>query len=140
MDTYTIYIPGPKSKNGKDGYLRVPSRLYDELAAMDLGTRNPEDYLFGNYSRTKNTGSTVHVKKEHRTRITDLFTEVFKKLNITNRNLYSFKHTGVVAAYKAGIKVKAIQQQLRHASLLETDNYLRGLGLYSNAEYEDADF
>jgi|GEM_PF-6187913 len=106
LDTHTIYIPGPKFKNGKDGYLLIPARPYDALVAMELDTKDPDDYLFGNYSLTKDKNSTVDARKEYKTRITDQFAEVFKKLNITDRSLYSFKNTGVVAAYNAWIKVK----------------------------------
>ena len=43
--------------------------------------------------------------------------------------LYSWKHTGAVAAAKAGISLKEIQMQLRHHSLDETDKYLRQMGV-----------
>ena len=43
--------------------------------------------------------------------------------------LYSWKHSGVVAAYNAGIDIKTIQNQCRHHSLEQTDIYLKSLGL-----------
>jgi integrase len=43
--------------------------------------------------------------------------------------LYSWKHTGSVAAAKAGVSVKELQLQLRHHSLDETDRYLRQMGV-----------
>ena len=43
--------------------------------------------------------------------------------------LYSWKHTGAVALAKAGVGLKAIQLQLRHHSLDQTDEYLRQLGV-----------
>ena len=46
--------------------------------------------------------------------------------------LYSWKHSGVVAAYNAGIDIKTIQSQCRHHSLEQTDIYLKSLGLNVN--------
>jgi len=53
------------------------------------------------------------------------------KLN-KDYTLYSWKHSGVVAAYKAGIDIKTIQSQCRHHSLEQTDIYLKSLGLNEN--------
>jgi len=55
-------------------------------------------------------------------------------------DLYSWKHTGVVNAYKAGMDVKAIQAQGRHHSLEMTDIYLRGLGLSTQKLVEGMDW
>jgi len=46
--------------------------------------------------------------------------------------LYSWKHSGVVAAYNAGVDIKTIQSQCRHQSLEQTDIYLKSLGLGIN--------
>ncbi|MEL6675503.1 MAG: tyrosine-type recombinase/integrase [Bacteroidota bacterium] len=45
---------------------------------------------------------------------------------------YSWKHTGVCNAYRAGADIKAIQDQCRHHSLEETEKYMRSLGLRIN--------
>jgi len=47
----------------------------------------------------------------------------------------SWKHTGVVNAYKAGVDIKSIQRQCRHTAIDMTDNYLKSLGLYDNEEF-----
>ena len=47
----------------------------------------------------------------------------------TDYTLYSWKHSGVVAAYNAGVDIKTIQNQCRHHSLEQTDVYLKSLGL-----------
>ena len=49
---------------------------------------------------------------------------ILKLLNFgKGYQMYSWKHTGAVAAVKAGIGVKELQIQLRHHSLDETDKY-----------------
>lgn len=45
-----------------------------------------------------------------------------------NYTLYSFKHTGAIALYKATKDIKLVQSQCRHQSIEQTNNYLRDLG------------
>jgi integrase len=61
------------------------------------------------------------------------FRKLTRDLNLSkDYTLYSWKHSGVVAAYKAGIDIKTIQSQCRHQSLEQTDIYLKSLGLNVN--------
>jgi integrase len=45
-----------------------------------------------------------------------------------NYTLYSFKHTGAIALYKATKDIKLVQSQCRHQSIEQTNAYLRDLG------------
>jgi integrase len=56
-------------------------------------------------------------------------------LNIIGKTLYSWKHTGVVQAYKNGVDIKAIQLQCRHYSIEQTDVYLKSLGFVENTPF-----
>jgi len=57
-------------------------------------------------------------------------------LDMDNRHtLYSWKHTGVVTAYNAGVDIKSIQRQCRHSAREMTCNYLKSLGLYDNKNF-----
>lgn len=61
---------------------------------------------------------------------------VLRSLNYSKElTLYSWKHTGVVAAYRNGIDVYAIMRQLRHHSLDQTMIYLKSLGIVKNVEF-----
>jgi integrase len=55
----------------------------------------------------------------------------YRKLN-SNYTLYSFKHTGAVALYKATKDIKLVQAQCRHQSIEQTNVYLRDLGVLSD--------
>jgi len=58
------------------------------------------------------------------------FRKLVKELNLgKDYTLYSWKHSGVVAAYNAGVDIKTIQGQCRHQGLEQTDIYLKSLGL-----------
>lgn len=50
-------------------------------------------------------------------------------LNNQGYTLYSWKHTGAVAAAKSNIPIKQLQLQLRHHSLDQVDQYLRQMGV-----------
>jgi integrase len=47
-------------------------------------------------------------------------------------DLYGWKHTGVIALYLTTKDMKLIQQQCGHASIMQTDEYLRDLGMFLN--------
>lgn len=62
--------------------------------------------------------------------------EFLKKVGIADKTLYSWKHSGVVRAYKAGVDLKAIQMQCRHHSIEQTDTYLKSLGFQENTAFK----
>lgn len=118
-----ILIPSAISKNGKTEHVTIPNHfnleLMDELSGL-----NPNAFLF-----SKDGGSTPFsmnvLANRHRKILEEL--ELFGEYT-----LYSWKHSGVVDAYKNGIDIKSIQLQCRHHNLSMTDVYLKSLGLYLN--------
>lgn len=55
-------------------------------------------------------------------------------LNGKGITLYSWKHTGVCAAYDAGMDLFEIKERCRHASISMTEVYLRDLGKWRQRE------
>ncbi len=61
------------------------------------------------------------------------FNKVRKRLNLPREyKFYSFKHTGAVAALKAGADIKEIQHQMGHSSVAITDEYLKSMVGYES--------
>ncbi|RYF69772.1 MAG: site-specific integrase [Cytophagaceae bacterium] len=91
---------------------------------MQLHLAQPNDYLFG---KDLLTGSVSIL----RNRVSERHAEALKKAKLYNGllTLYGWKHTGVCKAYRAGADIVWLQRQLRHASLDDTQIYLRSLGL-----------
>lgn len=54
--------------------------------------------------------------------------------------LYSWKHTGNIFAYLAGVDVKIIQKMNRHSSFETTEIYLRKLGLFLDQRIYDSEW
>lgn len=122
----TIKIKSSIAKNDKSESVPIIKPLMDLILKSGV-LSNPSDYyLFGQGlipSRTKspmNEPTTMH-------------REVLQKLGFYVERvtvLYSWKHTGNIFAYMAGIDIKLIQRINRHSSLATTEIYLKKLGLF----------
>jgi integrase len=123
LEDNRIFIEGFKSKNKKDAHVTIPPAFKSSLGKL-IKAKSSHSYLFPGKLATcisKNIMSDRHRKI------------LARFLFSGNHTLYSWKHTGVVDAYRAGIDIKSLQLQLRHHSLEETDTYLKTLGMYTNS-------
>lgn len=117
-----IYIPAEISKNRKGGFVVVPTVLKKELLKLDIEDKLGFYYVLGGGAAPLGRDT---LSKQHR--------RILNKLDYDKRfTYYSWKHTGVVKAYKNGIDLKSLQFQGRWHDLKILDNYLKSLGLYSN--------
>lgn len=120
MEEKEILIYGNRSKNKKTQYVAIPDAFLPSLEFVyDMGAG---EYLFpSRIDSSKPIGRNTMYERHRR---------VLKKLNFGKGYcLYSWKHTGAIAAVKSGVSVKELQLQLRHYSLDETDKYLRQMGI-----------
>lgn len=119
-----IEIPGTISKNRKTQKVSIPTALYPEL--KELIFIEPEAYIFGG------------VKPPSRDSLSKSHKKVLEELKIKGRyGFYSWKHTGVVKAWKAGVNIKDLQMQLRHHSLDMVNEYLKNLGVMDSDRIRD---
>jgi len=123
-----IIIPGENAKNGHQESVVIPLGLEPIIGEMRLTDYDPEDYVFGRGLRTgpRPLRNPNFISTEHNT--------ISKELGISgDKGLYSWKHTGVCAAYYAtGKDIHAVMRQLRHRDLATTMIYLKSLGLVQN--------
>ena len=124
---HKIFLSATNSKNKKAEYISYPLRLSEILVYL-VKNKSGNQYLFQN---VKLNGP---VSKN---RMNNRHSKFLKAVNLDDQNhtLYSWKHTGVVSAYEAGIDLKRIQLQCRHSTVAQTDQYLKSLGLYHNDEF-----
>lgn len=121
-----IFIPATISKNGKESFVDIPEPFKKYLISVGFNKKN-NGFLF-------TTGSTDRLLSKNK--MSERHRKILDTLKIDNRHtLYSWKHTGVVMAYKAGVDMKSIQRQCRHSTIDMTDNYLKSLGLYDNEAF-----
>ncbi len=122
-----IHIYGNGSKNGKNDFVMIPKLLSDILVESKILERPKNEYIFdgGDLKYSRNSFSVD-------------FSKIIAKHEFPkDYTLYCWKHTGVVQYYKNGCGIKFIQKQCRHASLDETDKYLKDLGLFDNNDILD---
>lgn len=129
LDADKILITADDSKNSKSAYIAIPKSLKKLLIAYGIKNYPGHYYLFSRFEQPSETKlSKNHLAKEYK--------KITKKLDFDkDLTLYSWKHTGVVFAYKNGVDIKAIQLQCRHHSVSQTDTYLKSLGFMDNDEF-----
>lgn len=121
-----IEVPGNISKNGKTQKVSIPYHLIDELKFVEK--MDFDEYIFKSKNGKcigRNTFSKQHLYALRRLKIQG------------NYSFYSWKHTGVVKAVKAGIHIKDLQLQLRHHSLDMVNEYLKNLGVMDMERIRD---
>ncbi len=125
-DTNKLFIPAEISKNKKSERVDIPSHLMNALLQSGFLSYHSDYYLFGINGFPSN-------KPTKEGQFTKEYKEIKDRLKLSKEyTLYSWKHTGVVAAYKSGVDVLEISQQCRHHNLEQTRTYMRGLGVYSS--------
>jgi len=133
LQSNTISIPADAAKNGKSESVVIPANLRTVLADMQLHTYPAHYYIFGHIPGESSLHPSEHcvVNKNY---AYNAHKRVLKALNIHDKTLYSWKHSGVCAAYRAtNGDIYAIMRQLRHYDLKMTQIYLKSLGLVENS-------
>jgi site-specific recombinase XerD len=121
-----IYFDAWKTKSKKERWINIHDSLMDTIIDL-ISCKSSNEFLFPG----RDIGKPISKNK-----MTDRQRKYLKKLSLYDgdHTLYSWKHTGVVEAYEAGVDLKSIQRQCGHASITQTDSYLKSLGLYNNHE------
>jgi len=128
LENSRIFVPGDISKNGKSAYVTIPDGLIPLLDSWSLSELSGDLFLI---SQDKKPGPKRYSSKT----LSELHHDILQDLNFSvDYTFYSWKHTGVVKAFKAGIHIKSLQRQLRHSSLEMVDKYQQSLGLETDTE------
>jgi len=123
LKAYKIIVAPHVSKNKKLGVINIPAPFWSTVDSMNLSSFPPNYFVF---SKLKQPAE-FHIGHNY---FTLRHLQVLRKLQISpNHTLYSWKHTGVVRAFEAGIHIKDLQNHLRHSSLDMVNKYLKSLGL-----------
>lgn len=126
----TIIIWGGISKNRKQLPATIPDSFLIELEELNFSRHKAEHLLFG-----KNL--LVGSEPIHRNTVSRWHSEVLKELEIPNEHtMYSWRHTGVCDAYRAGVPFLDIMRQLRHHSAEQTLTYFKSMGLQPNTGFQ----
>lgn len=115
-----IAIRGEHTKNWQSEYIGIPDRFLPFI--VHLKNRPPSEYIFPS-KRDK-------MKPIGRNTLGERFREILNEMGYgSDYQLYSWKHTGAVAVYKATKNIYALKKHLRHKEIQTTELYIRQLGL-----------
>lgn len=125
-----IMIPAGISKNKRTAFVKLSPPFKEFIMKREIHLHNDEDFVF-------NKGGGVGATMIQENIMSQSHLQILRDYGFSSDyTLYSWKHTGVVHHYLAGVDIKSLQAQLRHANLQETDTYLKSLGLFDNKEIE----
>jgi integrase len=121
----TLKINAQHAKNRQTQYVKIPEPLIRLLETQKILTY-PENYFI--FGRKETPGP---LPREENT-LYFRHKAILKKLKLENKNLdtYSWKHTGVIAFYRAIKEIELIRLHCRHSDLGTTIKYLRDLGQF----------
>lgn len=109
--------------------MEIPNSFIKEVKALKLEQYPSDWYLFGK-------GYKPGPKQMKRNTVSMHHSEIRDALSIDKKhNLYSWKHTGNVDSYLAGIDPYELMRQNRHHSLEQTMGYLVSMGLRPNVNF-----
>lgn len=126
-----IYLEASISKNDTERHIIIPPGLEVEFEKYNIRSLNPEWYIF---SRNKLHPGPNKMPTKY---MGSCFREwVLNKLNYPkDYTLYSWKHTGVISAHKAGVSDDDIMKQTGHKDYGSFQKYLKSLGLFDNDQF-----
>lgn len=121
----TIRIDADNAKNNRTAHVLIPPPLERLIEHHKIRSYPGSYYVF-------TLEGTPGVKPVYEKYFYNQHRRILTLLKMTEQtyDLYGWKHTGVIALYKATKDIKLVQRQCRHSSLDQTDKYLRDLGLF----------
>jgi integrase len=107
----------------------IPGPLNELLNKMKIRDYPANYYVFGS---DREPG----IKPTHKNQLYRRHRAILEKIGLWGKNIdmYSWKHTGVIALWNATQNMQLLKQQCRHKDLTSTIKYLRDLGLFTDYE------
>ncbi|MEO1418787.1 MAG: tyrosine-type recombinase/integrase [Bacteroidota bacterium] len=135
LESKIILVRARNSKNKRQMPVVINPQLAKIIEGMNLN-RFPTNYHVFGKKFLPSPG------EEHRNRYSERHAQALKDCGLYNGELtlYSWKHTGNIRAYDAGVDIYSLMSQNRHSNLQETENYLRGLGLRISKELKEKEW
>lgn len=129
-DKIMIYTGAAKNRRQEPVYMSEGCKRLAQ--SMNLHLFNPDDFVFGYQLKTCD-------KMFSRNRVSVMHQKVLRALGMNKyHDLYSWKHSGAEAFYKAHKDPLRLMKHLRHTDMKSTLKYIRSLGLdYENVGIAD---
>ena len=115
----TIRVRAELAKNKTTEMVAFPAELRDHMLALNLDQYDKELYLFGKYG----SPAIVPMGKNTMRNRFNLYREALKISS--DKKFYSWKHSGALSAIENGATIYEVKDQLRHRSIMTTEEYLK---------------
>ena len=115
----TIRVRAELAKNKTTEIVAFPAELRDHMLALNLDQYDKELYLFGKYG----SPAIVPMGKNTMRNRFNLYREALKISS--DKKFYSWKHSGALSAIENGATIYEVKDQLRHRSIMTTEEYLK---------------
>lgn len=125
-----INVPATMAKSRVEKKPEIPAPLETLLLEYLSQDKYLQDYYLFTRNKTPGPNQLGHntIGNWHRKQLRKIITD-------PDLTLYSWKHTGNVAAYRAGVDIDSIRRQNGHKDITTTMIYLKSLGLLRNDEF-----
>jgi hypothetical protein len=125
----TVLVPASTAKNDKPEHVAIPVQLESMLTKLGIRDFPAEYYIFTHRGHPGPLPvGPYFFPKHHRA--------LLIALGITDPayTIYGYKHTGAINLYLATDNIELVRRHCRHDNAATTTNYLRGLGVITDAE------
>ena len=126
-----IYIESSVSKNDIERHVAIHPGLELEFTKRNIRSLDPEWYLISKDRLIPGPRKAVTNKLGRRFREWILNPLEYPK----EYTLYGLKHTGIIAAHKAGVSDDDIMKQTGHKDYGSFQKYMKSLGLFENDDF-----
>lgn len=115
----TICVRAELAKNKTTEYVGMPNCLLQYMFDLHLNIYNKDLYIFGKYGQPS-------IEPMGKNTMRNRFNSYRELLNISSdKKFYSWKHSGAISAAQNGATIFELKDQLRHKSVVTTEEYLR---------------
>ena len=119
-----VFVPGEHAKNDDADYVEIPN-VFERIIVEHKLRANPEGHYVFSYDGSPGPDllGPKYIWRRH--------SQVLKAIGLekSGHDLYSWKHTGVIALWEATHDIDLIKRQCRHSDIKQTIEYLRDLGI-----------
>lgn len=119
LNKKTIRVRAELAKNKTTEMVAFPAELRDHMLSLNLDQYDKELYLFGKYG----SPAIVPMGKNTMRNRFNLYREALKISS--DKKFYSWKHSGALSAVENGATIYEVKDQLRHRSIMTTEEYLK---------------
>lgn len=115
----TICVRAELAKNKTTEMVVFPEELLNHMLSLNLDQYDKDLYLFGKYG----SPAIIPMGKNTMRNRFNLYRDALKISS--DKKFYSWKHSGALSAIDNGASIYEVKDQLRHRSIMTTEEYLK---------------